>query len=289
MQSTGKVYDAKYRVIDEKSITKLSFFKSSMIMTKFEIRRGLSGSWSKVALVLAGFILFGFLATINLLLSLPETKFWDGVTANLFFMLKIVDGPGAIIIIHVAIVGGGLIATDIKNRAVDLYFTKITLKEYFVSKISAAFGLTIIGMPIASVIYFIVVFYKRWPPVDEYGIALEVFGKLLLFVTIEVLFIAIFILFFSAYSNSAVNAGIIFFVYVLVSRVIFQSILYRATDLDIFYTLAPLNALDIIGRAILAPDNKSEQFLELSIFSVILYTVISLVAVYRKIWKVSKI
>ena len=288
MQSTGKVYDAKYRVIDDKSIKKLSFLESRMIMTKFEIKRGMSGSWSKVALVLAGFILFGFLATINIILSLPEAEFWDGVTANLFFMLKIVDGPGAIIIIHVAIVGGGLIATDIKHRAVDLYFTKITLKEYFVSKISASFGLTIIGMPIASIIYFIVVFYKRWPPVDEYGIAMDVFGKLLLFVIIEALFIAIFILFFSAYSNSAVNAGIIFFVYVLVSRVIFQSILYRATDFDIFYTLAPLNSLDIIGRAILAPDNKSEQFLELSIFSVILYTVISLVAVYYKIWKESK-
>ncbi len=281
----GLVYDIKYRTIEDKDKSKLTIWDSSKIMAKFEVRRGLSGTWSKVTLVFAGFILFGFLSVMNLIIFLPADEFWDGVQSNVSFLVTPMDGPGGLILIHVAVVASGIIASDLKDRAIDLYLTKMNFKAYYISKIIAAMSLTVISMPLAGLIYLIVAFYKRWPSINEYGMAFELLAKTILAVFLITLFFSVLILVFSSLTSNSINAGIMFFVFLLVARVIFVTVLYKATDINIFYTMSPLNSIDIIRRMILAPGNKSDKFGTFAVIFYVIYMISGLVFVY---WRLRK-
>lgn len=292
------VYDARYRIMEETPKPPKPT-NAALTMSNFEIRRGLRGTWPKVPLILAGFIVFGFLVQMDDFISTSSGKlFWfgedtdeqgvptnPGILGSIGFMLRPIDGPGAIIIIHVAVVAAGLIAGDLQDRAIDLYFSKINLLSYFLSKIIAAAALTLIGMPLFTIIYFVIAIYKRWPEVAEFEYIFEVFYKLMAVVTLEVLFFGMLILVFSAYTTNPVNSGVLFVVFTLVSRVIFEAILYNATNVEAFFVASPLTALDVIRRAIIAPDEISDQFLEQSIVSYIIYTVGSGILVYYKLWR----
>ena len=113
----------------------------------------------------------------------------------------------------------------------------------------------------------------------------EISWKLLLTVFVVVLFLSILILVFSAFTSNAVNAGVSFVVFTLVSRVFFEAILFDATNIDLFYALSPINAIDVIRRAILEPDDVSDQFLSLSIITTFMYTILSVTLILFKLYR----
>lgn len=294
------VYEARYRKISEDSV-RVNPVDASWSMALFEIRRGLSGTWPKVVLVFGGFILFGFLVSLGSILLNPQEEFWLGeydlpegveqrppnMIDNISLLLTPIRGPGAIMIIQIAVISAGLISGDLRDRAIDLYFSKIRMQEYLASKIIASMALTFIGMPLFAVIYVVIAMYKRWPftadSIDEIPLIGEVFWKTFLLVAVTVLFLSVLILVFSAYTTNPVNSGVLFLVFSLVSQVIFEGILFTATDIDLFYALSPLNALDTVRREIMRPDAISEQFFELSVVSMIGYFILSLALVYFKL------
>lgn len=308
------VYDARYRKIEENSVKPPSTKDAALTMSVFEIRRGLSGTWPKVPLVLAGFIVFGFLVSLTSFLGADPKVFWLGqsqasdittqqqqpnqgppisVLANISFMLVPIDGPGAIILIHIAVISAGLIAGDLKDRAIDLYYSKISLNAYFISKLVASIVLTFIGMPLFTLIYFIIALYKRWPDINlmdwlqgnfgEYELAFEVFWKMMAFMALELIFLSVIILVFSAFTTNSVNSGIMFIVFTFVTRVFFEVILYQATNIDLFYVLSPLTALNILRLQLFGPNELTGQFLNAAIFSYMLYVIGGLALIYFKL------
>ena len=74
-------------------------------------------------------------------------------------------------------------------------------------------------------------------------------------------------------------------VFTLVSRVFFEAILFDATNIDLFYALSPINAIDVIRRAILEPDDVSDQFLSLSIITTFMYTILSVTLILFKLYR----
>ncbi|MHA2504345.1 MAG: hypothetical protein ACXAE3_15935 [Candidatus Kariarchaeaceae archaeon] len=289
----ARVYEARYRKI-EKEVVPPSALDAARTMSSFEIKRGLRGTWPKVPLVLAGFIVFGFVVQMNQFLGLDAETFWLGseeisftIKESISLMLTPVDGPGAIMIIHIAVISAGLISGDLRDRAIDLYFSKIKLRTYFFSKLWASFILTFIGLPLFSLIYYIIAFYKRVTIIEDYGLEFsvmaEVFWKMSVTIVLVTFFLSTLVLVFSAYTSNPVNAGVMFLVFTLVSRVIFEAILYEATQIDFFYALSPMSSLDVIRRYILSPDEISDQFAELSVLTYLLYMGISLFLIYIKL------
>ncbi len=210
-----------------------------------------------------------------------------GIRISLSSMLMPMDGPGAIIILHIAVVSAGLISGDLKDRAIELYFSKISILSYFLSKLIASFFLTLIGLPLFAIFYYLIAIYKRLTLIEDLTTELssifEISWKLLLTVFVVVLFLSILILVFSAFTSNAVNAGVSFVVFTLVSRVFFEAILFDATNIDLFYALSPINAIDVIRRAILEPDDVSDQFLSLSIITTFMYTILSVTLILLKL------
>ena len=149
--------------------------------------------------------------------------------------------------------------------------------------------LTFVGMPLFTFIFFVISFYKRFGLIDNYGSEFkamgEVFLRMSLAIIVLVLFLSVLILVFSAFTSNPVNAGVGFLVFTLVTRVFFEGILYSATNIDLFYTLSPLTALDVINRAILVPDDISKQFLNNSILSYFIYLFLGLGLVWFKLKK----
>ncbi|MHA2253137.1 MAG: hypothetical protein ACXAD7_22435 [Candidatus Kariarchaeaceae archaeon] len=293
------VYEARYRKIESEERKTQSSLVAAVTMSKFEVRRSLTGVWPKVPLIIGGFILFGFFILMDdTFLAKPAEGFWRSneplefsVQGNASALLAPIDGPGSLIIIQIAVVSSGLIAGDLRDRAIELYFSKIRLREYFISKFSASFVLTFIGMPLFTIIYYIIAFYKRWPGLVEYSLAGEVLLRIVAFMIIEIILLSSMILAFSALTRNPVNGGILFIVFILGSRVFFETILYRATNLDIFYTLSPTNSLNIIRRNITGPEEilfdvtLSDNLLYLSILSYLIYLILSLLITYYVLYR----
>ena len=296
--NSAKVYDIRYRSLNT-PLSPPNSLNAAYTMSIFEIKRGLRGTWPKVPLILAGFIVFGFLIQMNSFLSEDAVTFWIGnieengppigIRISLSSMLMTMDGPGAIIILHIAVVSAGLISGDLKDRAIELYFSKISILSYFLSKLIASFFLTLIGLPLFAIFYYLIAIYKRLALIEDLTTELssifEISWKLLLTVFVVVLFLSILILVFSAFTSNAVNAGVSFVVFTLVSRVFFEAILFDATNIDLFYALSPINAIDVIRRAILEPDDVSDQFLSLSIITTFMYTILSVTLILLKLYR----
>lgn len=279
------IYESQYRKLDKKPKHPPFFWKASRIMSSFEIRRGLFGNWAKVPIILAGFIIFGFMVFLDQIVGANKVNFWNSVQSNISRLLAPIDGPGGLISLQVAIVSGGLIASDLKDRAIDLYFSKIRLREYFAAKFWASCALAFIGLPLFTLIYFVVAFYKRWPALAEYSTAFAVLEKTIFFIVIEVSFFAMLVLLFSAYSSSSVNSGLSFFIFLLVTRVLFETILYRATNLEILFALSPLTALNEISKDIFLTNPHLQVNIVWDIVSYLFYFIISFVLILLKLKK----
>lgn len=245
------VYESRYRPLTKRTRDPPKFWEAVRVMVMFEIRKGLEGRWAKVPLIFAGFFLFFSLTSLTGMLTLPEKDFVNNVEFFSSFFLTPREGPGSLIWLHVAIINSGLIASDLSDNTFTLYMTKMRLRVYFLSKFIASVILTLIGLPLVGLSYFFIAIYKRglpifpfnWDLMGQYAIIL---GKLLLFIAFEVIFYASVILLFSAYTKKAINAGVLFIVYLIASSVIFEGILVDATQVEWFKLLSPLSAMLIV-------------------------------------------
>lgn len=297
------VYESKYRPL-KKARSKESLKNDIWVMTVFEIRRSLSGRWSKVPLIFAGFFLFIALTSLGQLLLLPEKEFLQSLEFFSAFFLTPAEGPGSLIWLHVAIINSGLIATDLGDNTFTLYMTKMRLKTYFLSKVIASMILTIIGLPLVSIAYFIVAIYKRGLPIFPFNWDLMIdylviLGKLVVFAIFVVFLYSSLILLFSAYTKRSINAGVIFIVFLIASVVIADGILYETTQVEMFRLFSPLTAMYIVftnyfslqfsfggagndgGPQAIEPE--SPDLVVWAIFSTIAMAVFSLTMTYRKL------
>ncbi len=295
------VYESRYRPLKQLK-NKESMKTDILVMTKFEIRRSLSGKWSKIPLIFAGFFLFISLTSLGQLLLMPEDQFLNNLEFFSAFFLTPAEGPGSLIWLHVAIINSGLVATDLGDNTFTLYMTKMRLRTYFVSKVIASMILTVLGLPLVAISYFIVAIYKRGLPIFpfDWGLMYDyliILGKLVSFALFVVFLYSSLILLFSAYTKRSVNAGVIFIVFMIASVVIVDGILYETTQVEWFRLLSPLIAMYIVftnyftlefsfGGGDGGPhpiEPESPDLVGWAVFSTLLMGVLALVLTYRKL------
>lgn len=296
------VYESRYRPLKQKGREE-SLKNNILVMTVFEVRRSLSGRWSKVPLIFAGFFLFIALTSLGPALLLPEDRFLDNLEFFSAFFLSPAEGPGSLIWLHVAIINSGLIASDLGDNTFTLYMTKMKLRTYFLAKTFASFILTILGLPLVSIIYFFVSIYKRGLPIFPFNWNLLwaytiILGKLILFTIFVVFLYSSIILLFSAYTKRSVNAGVIFIVFLIASVVIVDGILYDTTQVEWFRLLSPLIAMFIVytnffnlefflggdgGGDAPVIEPESPSLAGWAVLSTITMATISLILTYRKL------
>ncbi len=273
------IFDNRYRPLKPEDKSKDSTQQDLKTITRFEISKGFSGRWAKVPLILAGFFLFISITALTALLILPESSYLNNLEYFSAFFLTPTAGPGSLISIQVAVVCSGLIASDLKDKTLPIYMTKVNMKDYFISKFSASLVLSYIGLPFFSLVYFVIVIYKRGFPnifVDiptwiydwfmgvlglqtyraiPYGVLLLgdyllILSKIIAFSILLILVYSSIILFLSSSTERAINAGVLFIVFIIASNIIFEEILYETTNIEFFQYFSPVTSLRNVYRKI---------------------------------------